>query len=135
MKKRCTEEQIIGFPREAQAGLAVAELCRRYGFSQAINYLWRSKFGGMNVPDAKRLNEFETDNARLKRLLTEFTLDKEVTKEALRNQVLSMDFVFGRTAEGRRIKNLTVVDDVTHEAVAIVPERALGGNQLVRIPA
>ena len=49
------------------------------------------------------------------------------------NQVWSMDFVFDRTAEGRSIKNLTVADDATHEAVAIVPERALGGNQLVRI--
>lgn len=49
------------------------------------------------------------------------------------NQVWSMDFVFDRTAEGRCIKNLTVVDDATHEAVAIVPERAMGGNQLVRI--
>ncbi len=49
------------------------------------------------------------------------------------NQVWSMDFVFDRTAEGRSIKNLTVVDDATHEAVAIVSERALGGNQLVRI--
>ncbi len=49
------------------------------------------------------------------------------------NQVWSMDFVFDRTAEGRSIKNLTVVDDATHEAVASVPERALGGNQLVRI--
>ena len=49
------------------------------------------------------------------------------------NQVWSMDFVFDRTAEGRSIKNLTVVDDATHEAVAIVPERAMGGNQLVRI--
>ena len=49
------------------------------------------------------------------------------------NQVWSMDFVFDRTAEGRSIKNLTVVDDATHEAVAIVPERSLGGNQLVRI--
>ena len=49
------------------------------------------------------------------------------------NQVWSMDFVFDRTAEGRSIKSLTVVDDATHEAVAIVPERAMGGNQLVRI--
>lgn len=54
-------------------------------------------------------------------------------RSAAVNQVWSMDFVFDRTAEGRSIKNLTVVDDATHEAVAIVPERALGGNQLVRI--
>jgi putative transposase len=69
VKKRFTEEQIIGFLREAQAGLAVAELCRRHGFSEASYYLWRSKFGGMNVSDAKRLKELEAQNGRLKRLL------------------------------------------------------------------
>ena len=66
MKKRFTEEQIIGFLREAEAGLAVAELCRRHGFSEASYYLWRSKFGGMNVSDAKRLKELEAENGRLK---------------------------------------------------------------------
>jgi putative transposase len=67
VKKRFTEEQIIGFLREAEAGLAVAELCRRHGFSEASYYLWRSKFGGMNVSDAKRLKELEAENGRLKR--------------------------------------------------------------------
>ncbi len=86
MKKRFTEEQIIGFLREAEAGLAVAELCRRHGFSEASYYLWRSKFGGMNVSDAKRLKELETENARLKRLLAEAMLEHEVTKEALRKK-------------------------------------------------
>ena len=76
MKKRFTEEQIIGFLREAEAGLAVAELCRRHGVSEASYYLWRSKFGGMNVSDAKRL----------KRLLAEAMLENEVTKEALRKK-------------------------------------------------
>ena len=71
MKKRFTEEQIIGFLREAEAGLPVAELCRRHGFSEASYYLWRSKFGGMNVSDAKRLKELETENTRLKKLLAE----------------------------------------------------------------
>jgi putative transposase len=86
VKKRFTEEQIIGFLREAEAGLAVAELCRRHGFSEASYYLWRSKFGGMNVSDAKRLKELETENARLKRLLAESMLENEVTKEALRKK-------------------------------------------------
>ena len=86
MKKRFTEEQIIGFLREVEAGLAVAELCRRHGFSEASYYLWRSKFGGMNVSDAKRLKELETENARLKRLLAESMLENEVTKEALRKK-------------------------------------------------
>jgi len=86
VKKRFTEEQIIGFLREAEAGLPVAELCRRHGFSEASYYLWRSKFGGMNVSDAKRLKELETENGRLKRLLAEAMLENEVTKEALRKK-------------------------------------------------
>jgi putative transposase len=86
VKKRFTEEQIIGFLREAEAGLAVAELCRKHGFSEASYYLWRSKFGGMNVSDAKRLKELEAENARLKRLLAESMLENEVTKEALRKK-------------------------------------------------
>jgi putative transposase len=86
MKKRFSEEQIIGFLREAEAGLPVAELCRRHGFSEASYYLWRSKFGGMNVSDAKRLKELEAQNTRLKKLLAEALLESEVTKEALRKK-------------------------------------------------
>ena len=55
MKKRFTEAQIVGFLREADAGLPVKDLCRKHGFSEASYYLWRSKFGGMSVSDAKRL--------------------------------------------------------------------------------
>ena len=76
----------LGWPTEAEAGLAVAELCRRHGFSEASYYLWRSKFGGMNVSDAKRLKELEAENGRLKRLLAETMLENEVTKEALRKK-------------------------------------------------
>jgi putative transposase len=86
VKKRFTEEQIIGFLREAEAGLPVADLCRRYGFSEASYYLWRNKFGGMSVSDAKRLKELETENGRLKRLLADALLENEVTKEALRKK-------------------------------------------------
>lgn len=86
MKKRFTEEQIIGFLREAEEGLPVAELCRRHGFSEASYYLWRSKFGGMRVSDAKRLKELEAENMRLKKLLAESLLENEVTKEALRKK-------------------------------------------------
>jgi transposase-like protein len=245
VKKRFSEEQIIGFLREAESGLAVKELCRRHGFSEASYYLWRSKFGGMTVSEAKRLRELETENTRLKKLLAESMLEIEITREALRkkvvtaparrllvrqmssqglsergalrvlrmsasalrydpapdrnaslrerilalahrhrrygagmiylklrqagltvnhkrvdrlyalaklqvrrrkrkkvpvserqplvrprtaNEVWSMDFVFDRTSEGRVIKCLTIVDDATHESVAIVPERAIGGH-------
>ena len=86
MKKRFTEEQIIGFLRQAEAGMPVKELCRKHGFSEASYYLWKSKFGGMSVPDAKRLKELESENARLKKLLAETLLESEITKEALRKK-------------------------------------------------
>ena len=86
MKKRFSEEQIIGFLREADAGLPIKDLCRRHGFSEASYYLWKSKFGGMAVSDAKKLKQLETENARLKKLLAETLLEAQVTKEALRRK-------------------------------------------------
>ena len=61
MKKRYTEEQIIGFLREADAGMPIKELCRRHGFSEASYYGWKAKFGGMNVSDAQRLKTLEAE--------------------------------------------------------------------------
>jgi putative transposase len=86
VKKRFTEEQIIGFLKQAERGMGVKELCRKHGFSDASFYLWRSKFGGMDVSDAKRLKSLELENARLKRLLAESMLENEVTREALRKK-------------------------------------------------
>lgn len=86
MKKRYSEEQIIGFLREAESGIKVKDLCRRHGFSEASFYTWRSKFGGMDVSDAKRLKALEAENAKLKKLLAESMLENEVTKEALRKK-------------------------------------------------
>ena len=86
MKKRFSEEQIIGFLREADKGVAVKDLCRKHNFSEASYYLWRSKFGGMDVSDAKRLKALEAENARLKKLLAESMLENEVTREALRKK-------------------------------------------------
>jgi len=86
VKKRFTEEQIIGFLKEADAGMPVKDLCRRHGFSEASYYLWRSKFGGMDVADAKRLKALEAENTRLKKLLAESMLEVEVTREVLRKK-------------------------------------------------
>lgn len=83
LKKRFSEEQIIGLLQQAETGVAVKELCRRHGFSDASFYNWRAKFGGMSVPDAKRLKELEAENAKLKRLLAESILDAEALKAAL----------------------------------------------------
>ena len=81
-KKRFTEQQIIGFLKEAEAGLPVKELCRRHGFSDAAFYGWRTKFGGLQVNEAKRLRELEAENARLKKLLAESQLDIDALKVA-----------------------------------------------------
>jgi putative transposase len=89
VKKRFSEEQIIGFLKETDAGIPVKELCRKHGFSEASYYLWRSKFGGMSFPEAKRLKELESENARLKKLLAETIdtmLESEIVKEALRKK-------------------------------------------------
>jgi putative transposase len=86
MKKRFTEAQIVGFLREADAGVAVKDLCRKHGFSEGSYYLSRSKFGGMSVSDAKRLKELELENGRLKKLLADSLLENEVTREALRRK-------------------------------------------------
>ena len=91
MKKRFSEEQIIGFLREAAAGLPIKELCRKHGFSEAFYYLWRSKFGGMSVPDAKRLKELETENTRLNKLLAEQMLENEVIRCVFR-PIVTADF-------------------------------------------
>ena len=86
MKKRFTEAQIVGFLREVDAGVPVKDLCRKHGFSEASYHLWRSKFGGMNVSDAKRLKELEIENTRLKKLLADSLLENEVTREVLRKK-------------------------------------------------
>lgn len=83
MKKRFTEEQIIGVLKEAEAGMKVAELCRKHGISDATYYNWKAKFGGMTVSEAQRLKALEAENARLKRLLAESMLDNAALKDVL----------------------------------------------------
>ena len=82
-QKRYTEEQIIGFLKEHEAGTKVPDLVRRHGFSEQSFYRWKSKFGGMEVSEAKRLRELEAENAKLKKLLAEQMLDAAAMKELL----------------------------------------------------
>lgn len=79
-KSRYTEEQMIGFLKQAEAGLPIKELCRKGGFSEATFYKWRSKFGGMEVSEARRLKALEDENAKLKRLLADAHLDIHALK-------------------------------------------------------
>ncbi len=82
-RSRFIEEQIIGILKEHQAGLSAIELCRKHGISDATFYKWRSKYGGMEVSDARRLKALEAGNAKLKRLLAEQMLDVATLKEML----------------------------------------------------
>lgn len=86
MKKRFTEEQLIGFLKQAEAGMAIKELCRKHGFSDAAFYTWRKRFGGMDVFEARRLRELEGENAKLKKLLAEAHLDIEALKVVARGK-------------------------------------------------
>ena len=79
-KSRFTDDQIVGFLKQAEAGMPIKELCRKGGFSDATFYKWRAKFGGMDVSDAKRLKELESENAKLKKLLAEAHLDMHALK-------------------------------------------------------
>src|SRR4051794_21402185 len=79
-RSRFTEEQIIGVLREQEAGMKVSDLCRKHGLSEPTFYVWKSKFGGMSISDARRLKQLEEENARLKKLLAEAMLDNAVLK-------------------------------------------------------
>lgn len=82
-KTRFTEEQIIGILKEHQAGLSAKDLCRKHGVSDATFYKWRSKFGGMEVSDARKLKSIEDENRKLKKLLAESMVDNATLKEML----------------------------------------------------
>ena len=78
---RFTEEQIIGILKEHEAGVKTADLCRKHGVSQASFFKWKSKFGGMEVSDARKLKALEDENRRLKKLLAEAMLDNAMLKD------------------------------------------------------
>ena len=82
-RKRYTEEQIIGILKAHEAGAKVGDLVREHGFSEQSFHRWKSKYGGMEVSEAKRLRELEAENARLKKLLAEAELDKAMLKDVL----------------------------------------------------
>ena len=82
-KSRFTEEQIIRVLKEHQAGMPVADLCRKHSVSDATFYAWRSRYGGMEVSDARRLKALEEENRRLKKLLAESMLDVSALKDLL----------------------------------------------------
>lgn len=87
MKKRFTEEQIIGILREAETGaMPIKSLCEKYNVTEQTFFRWRNKFGGMDVSDARRLKDLESENARLKRLVAEQMLAIDGMREFLQKK-------------------------------------------------
>ena len=82
-RSRFSEEQIIGILKEHEAGVSVADLCRRHGGSDASIYKWKARFGGMDVSEAKRLRALEDENGKLKRMLADAMLDNVALKDLL----------------------------------------------------
>jgi putative transposase len=82
-RKRFTEEQIIGILKEHDLGAKAADLCRKHGISDATFYNWKSKFGGMDVSEAKRLKQLQDENGKLKKLLADAMLDNAALKDLL----------------------------------------------------
>ena len=80
-RKRFTEEQIIGILKEAESGVPVRELVRKYGIAEGTYYRWKSKFGGMEVSEAKRLRALEAENRKLKEMVAELMLDNKILKD------------------------------------------------------
>lgn len=80
-RKRFTEEQIIGILKEADTGMGVKDLTRKHGITEGTYYRWKSKYGGMEISDAKKLKGLEDENRRLKRLVADLSLDVQILKD------------------------------------------------------
>ncbi len=86
-KKRFQEEKILRILKEAEAGKKIVDICREYGISDVTFYRWRSIFSGLDIAEARRLKKLEKENARLKRLLADTMLDKEILQEIVEKKL------------------------------------------------
>ncbi|QND86613.1 Transposase [Chromobacterium vaccinii] len=86
-KSKFTEEQIAFALRQAESGTTVAEVCRKMGVSEATFYNWKKKYGGLGVSELRRLKQLEEENARLKRMVADLSLDKQILQEVIQKKL------------------------------------------------
>lgn len=86
-KSKFSDEQIAFALKQAETGTRVSEICRKFGISEATFYNWKKKFGGLGVSELRRLRQLEDENRRLKRLVADLSLDKEMLQEVLRKKL------------------------------------------------
>jgi putative transposase len=86
-RARSTEEQIIGVLKEHEAGAKTADLARKHGVSEATLYNWKAKYGGLDVSEAKRLKQLEDENAKLKKIVADLALDREMLQDVIRRKL------------------------------------------------
>jgi putative transposase len=121
-KTRYTEEQIIGALKQMEAGRKVADLARELGVSEATIYTWKSKFGGLEVSEARRLKELEDENRRLKHMVADLSLDKEALKSVIRKNVWSAARLQGKSVMKKVCVNVSGL--VVGDALALMSIRA-----------
>lgn len=86
-KSKFTETQIVAILKEADAGLKVADICRKHGISQPTYYLWKSKYGGLSVPELKRIKELEAEHAKLKRMYADLAMENDGLRELIEKKL------------------------------------------------
>jgi len=86
-KSRFTESQIVAILKEADSGLKVADVCRKHGISQPTYYTWKSKYGGMDVAELKRVKELEAEHSKLKRMYADFAMENDALKELIEKKL------------------------------------------------
>jgi putative transposase len=121
-KTRYTEEQIIGALKQMEAGRKVADLARELGVSEATIYTWKSKFGGLEVSEARRLKELEDENRRLKHMVADLSLDKEALKAVIRKNVWSAARLQGKSVMKKVCVNVSGL--FVGDALALMSIRA-----------
>lgn len=84
MKQRLTESQILSILKEGESGIKVEDLCRKHGICAGTFFRWKSKYGGMEISDVRRMKELEVENNRLKRLVAQYALENEAMREVLK---------------------------------------------------